>query len=91
VGTVIEFDLEGAIEDKLFPDVGVAFESIIRLAKEYPLDAALWEIRDGFQAEAAEEAVRSAFQKYVPVPDGVKKYVLSRFTFRVKDKRKEKA
>ena len=87
----LDFDLEGAIKDGLIDDARVAFESIIAVARDYQGDAALWGAKAGLQEGFEEEALLGLFEKYLPVPKGVKTYLRGRLTFRVKDRRPERA
>lgn len=84
---VLDFDLEGLIEKKILSDARVVFEDLIRWAKEYAADDALWTAKQNWKEPAIQQAVLSILTKWLPA--GVKDLFNASVAFRVQDLRPE--
>ena len=83
---VLDFDIEGLINDGAISDVRVLFEDVIRLAKAHPADDALWAITDDISDEGKHEAFMGVAEHYVPFLKSARKVAQAHTQFRVRNR-----
>jgi hypothetical protein len=88
---VLDFDIEGLLEQKVIPDVRVLFEDIIRLAKACPADDAVWRISERISDAEKSDAYFSIAGKYIPFLTNARELVKAHTRARVQDRRPDQS
>ena len=84
---VVDFDLEGLIEDKVVPDVRVFFEQLIRWAKNEEASDVLWLARDSAEGNGWTDAINVLADKYIPGAEAARILFKAHTTIRPRDRR----
>ncbi len=85
---IVSFDLEQLVEERVFEESRVFFESLIALAKAHPGDDPLWELKDNVVNAHTESAIVNTIlgtlEKYIKIPDSFRASVRARRALRVR-------